>query len=67
MKALFHTDDGWPGLVLRLTLGLVMFPPVSSSAIWRYWLGFSPGSRPQVWPLSCWVPAPWCISPTGLS
>jgi putative oxidoreductase len=26
MKALFPTDDGWPGLVLRLTLGLVMFP-----------------------------------------
>jgi putative oxidoreductase len=44
MKALFHTDGGWAGLVLRLTLGLVMFPPVSSSAIWRYWLGFSPGS-----------------------
>jgi putative oxidoreductase len=26
MKALFQTDDGWSGLVLRLTLGLVMFP-----------------------------------------
>ena len=26
MKALFQTDDGWPGLILRLTLGLVMFP-----------------------------------------
>ena len=26
MKALFHTDDGWTGFILRLTLGLVMFP-----------------------------------------
>ena len=26
MKALFQTDDGWAGLILRLTLGLVMFP-----------------------------------------
>ena len=26
MKALFQTDDGWSGLGLRLTLGLVMFP-----------------------------------------
>jgi len=26
MKALFQTDDGWTGLILRLTLGLVMFP-----------------------------------------
>ena len=26
MKALFATDDGWSGLILRLTLGLVMFP-----------------------------------------
>ena len=26
MKALFHTDDGWAGLILRFTLGLVMFP-----------------------------------------
>ena len=26
MKALFRTDDGWAGLILRLTLGLVMFP-----------------------------------------
>jgi hypothetical protein len=33
MKALFHTDGGWARLVLRLTLGLVMFPPVSCSAI----------------------------------
>ena len=26
MKALFQTDDGWAGLILRITLGLVMFP-----------------------------------------
>lgn len=26
MKALFQTDNGWTGLILRLTLGLVMFP-----------------------------------------
>jgi putative oxidoreductase len=26
MKALFYTDDGWTGLILRLTLGLVMLP-----------------------------------------
>lgn len=26
MKAFFQTDDGWAGLILRLTLGFVMFP-----------------------------------------
>lgn len=26
MKALFQTDDGWAGLILRVTLGFVMFP-----------------------------------------
>lgn len=26
MRQLFQTDDAWTGLVLRLTLGLVMFP-----------------------------------------
>jgi len=26
MKALFQTDDGWAGFILRMTLGLVMFP-----------------------------------------
>lgn len=26
MRQLFQTDDGWNGLILRLTLGLVMFP-----------------------------------------
>jgi len=26
MQALFRTDESWTGLILRLTLGLVMFP-----------------------------------------
>src|SRR5215510_2240569 len=26
MKALFQTDKGWSGFILRVTLGLVMFP-----------------------------------------
>jgi putative oxidoreductase len=26
MKALVQTDDGWTGVILRLTLGLVMLP-----------------------------------------
>jgi len=26
MRQLFQTDDGWNGLILRLTLGVVMFP-----------------------------------------
>ena len=26
MKTLFQTDESWTGLILRLTLGLVMFP-----------------------------------------
>jgi putative oxidoreductase len=26
MKALFQTDDGWAGLILRITLGVAMFP-----------------------------------------
>jgi putative oxidoreductase len=26
MKAMFETDESWTGLILRLTLGLVMFP-----------------------------------------
>jgi putative oxidoreductase len=26
MKKLLHTDDGWAGLILRVTLGLVIFP-----------------------------------------
>ena len=26
IKNLFRTDDGWAGLILRVTLGIVMFP-----------------------------------------
>jgi putative oxidoreductase len=26
MRALFQTDEGWAGAILRVTLGLVMFP-----------------------------------------
>jgi len=26
MRAIFDTDEGWTGFILRLTLGLVMFP-----------------------------------------
>ena len=26
MRQLFHSDEGWTGLILRFTLGLVMFP-----------------------------------------
>lgn len=26
MKTMFETDEGWTGLILRLTLGVVMFP-----------------------------------------
>ena len=26
MRQLFHTDNSWAGLILRVTLGLVMFP-----------------------------------------
>ena len=26
MKALFHTDDSWSSLILRVMLGIVMFP-----------------------------------------
>jgi uncharacterized membrane protein YphA (DoxX/SURF4 family) len=30
-------------------------------------LGFSPGSRLQAWPLSCWERSPWSTSPTDSS
>ncbi len=26
MRQIFHSDESWPGLILRVTLGLVMFP-----------------------------------------
>lgn len=42
MKSLFQTDDGWAGLVLRLTLGLVMFPHGAQKLVgWYGGHGFS--------------------------
>jgi putative oxidoreductase len=42
MKALFATDDNWVGLVLRLTLGLVMFPHGAQKLLgWYGGFGFS--------------------------
>src|SRR5262245_22801927 len=41
MKALFQTDDGWAGFILRVTLGLVMFPPGAQKLLgWFGGLGF---------------------------
>ena len=42
MQALFQTDDRWTGLVLRLTLGLVMFPHGAQKLLgWYGGFGFS--------------------------
>lgn len=42
MKALFQTDDSWTGLILRLTLGLVMFPHGAQKLLgWYGGFGFS--------------------------
>lgn len=42
MKALFDTDDRWSGLILRLTLGLVMFPHGAQKLLgWYGGFGFS--------------------------
>lgn len=41
MKAFFQTDDNWAGLILRLTLGLVMFPHGAQKLLgWYGGLGF---------------------------
>ena len=41
MKAFFQTDDSWTGLILRLTLGLVMFPHGAQKLLgWYGGLGF---------------------------
>ncbi|HEX8750682.1 MAG TPA: DoxX family protein [Nitrospira sp.] len=41
MKALFQTDDGWAGFILRVTLGLVMFPHGAQKLLgWFGGLGF---------------------------
>lgn len=42
MQALFRTDDSWTGLILRLTLGLVMFPHGAQKLLgWYGGYGFS--------------------------
>ncbi len=42
MRQLFHTDDSWTGLILRLTLGLVMFPHGAQKLLgWYGGFGFS--------------------------
>lgn len=41
MKAFFQTDDGWAGFILRLTLGVVMFPHGAQKLLgWFGGLGF---------------------------
>lgn len=42
MKTLFATDDAWSGLILRLTLGFVMFPHGAQKLLgWYNGFGFS--------------------------
>ncbi len=42
MKMLFHTDDSWSGFILRLTVGLVMFPHGAQKLLgWFGGYGFS--------------------------
>ena len=42
MRRLFYTDNNWTGLVLRLTLGLVMFPHGAQKLLgWYGGFGFS--------------------------
>lgn len=42
MKALFQTDESWTGLILRLTLGLVIFPHGAQKLLgWYGGFGFS--------------------------
>ena len=42
MKVLFQTDQSWVGLILRLTLGLVMFPHGAQKLLgWYGGFGFS--------------------------
>ncbi len=41
MKAFFQTDDSWAGLILRLTLGIVMFPHGAQKVLgWYGGFGF---------------------------
>jgi putative oxidoreductase len=42
MKAMFDTDENWGGFILRLTLGLVMFPHGAQKLLgWYGGFGFS--------------------------
>jgi len=42
MKVLFQADESWPGLILRPTLGLVMFPHGAQKLLgWYDGVGFS--------------------------
>ncbi len=42
MKAMFAADDSWTGLILRLTLGMVMFPHGAQKLLgWYGGFGFS--------------------------
>jgi len=42
MRSLFQTDDTWTGFILRLTLGLVMFPHGAQKLLgWYGGFGFS--------------------------
>ncbi len=42
MKSFFATDDNWAGLILRLTLGFVMFPHGAQKLLgWYGGFGFS--------------------------
>lgn len=42
MRTLFATDDGWAGLILRLTLGVVMFPHGAQKLLgWYGGFGFT--------------------------
>jgi putative oxidoreductase len=42
MKVLFQTEESWAGLILRLTLGLVMFPHGAQKLLgWYGGFGFS--------------------------
>ncbi|HKR78360.1 MAG TPA: DoxX family protein [Nitrospira sp.] len=59
MKALFHTDDGWAGLILRLTLGLVMFPHGAQKLLG--WYGGS-GFEGTMGALTQKMGMPWVIA-----
>ncbi|MBI5854782.1 MAG: DoxX family protein [Nitrospirae bacterium] len=42
MKAMFQTDDSWRGLILRLTLGVVIFPHGAQKLLgWYHGFGFN--------------------------